>query len=264
MATIRAYAALNMLNPSIWYGEIVSYSGSHISISDGFNSALYRGSFTYDNFGNVYGTLTGYEQRANGSLTASVSGLNVNANDFMVLVQLGDAEGAYSLALAGADSFTGSAFADVLRGYNGNDTINGAAGNDRLLGGLGNDILIGGSGKDVLNGHGGLDTFKFNKIGDSANTATACDVISGFVRGQDKIDLRSIDAFTGTALNDAFVFKSNFTSSTQGEIRFELFDNAGTSNDYTLVLIDTDADTGSEMMIRLSGLHSLTASDFLL
>lgn len=55
-----------------------------------------------------------------------------------------------------------------------------------------------------------------------------------------------------------------FSSATKGEVCFRKFDNAGSSNDYTMVLIDNDGDAGVEMAIRLKGLHDLVASDFFL
>lgn len=55
-----------------------------------------------------------------------------------------------------------------------------------------------------------------------------------------------------------------FSSSTKGEKRFEKFDKSGTANDYTMVWIDNDRDKDIEMEIRLTGLHNLTASDFIL
>ena len=38
----------------------------------------------------------------------------------------------------------------------------------------------------------------------------------------------------------------------------------GSTNDYTMVWIDNDGDIEVEMAIRLTGLHLLAASDFLL
>jgi hypothetical protein len=92
-------------------------------------------------------------------------------------------------------------------------------------------------------------------------------VITDFVRGQDKIDLSSIDAFSGSrVLNDYFTWRGTalFDNATKGEVRYEKFDNAGTTNDYTMVWIDDDADTAVEIAIRLTGLHDLAATDFLL
>jgi hypothetical protein len=47
-------------------------------------------------------------------------------------------------------------------------------------------------------------------------------------------------------------------------VRFEKFDNKGSTKDYTMVWIDNDRDKDVEMAIRLTGLHNLTASDFIL
>ena len=118
-----------------------------------------------------------------------------------------------------------------------------------------------------MTGGNGNDTFIFNNVTESGTTATASDVITDFVRGQDKISLSAIDAFAGSlSVNDTFVWKGTaaFSSTTQGEVRYQQFNNTGTANDYTMVWIDNDADTGVEMAIRLTGLYTLTASDFIL
>ena len=63
-------------------------------------------------------------------------------------------------------------------------------------------------------------------------------------------------------IDDAFYVRTNpSTDQLTGE---KQFNNAGTSNDYTMVYIDTDNDSGTEMSIKLMGLHNLTASDFIL
>jgi hypothetical protein len=71
--------------------------------------------------------------------------------------------------------------------------------------------------------------------------------------------------------NNAFVFKTGqkdgankHGTSKAGSVTFDKVDNAGTSNDYTVVYVDNDSDSGSEMAIKLVGLHDLTASDFIL
>jgi hypothetical protein len=92
------------------------------------------------------------------------------------------------------------------------------------------------------------------------------DIITDFTRGQDRIDLRNIDAFGVGGTNAAFVWNgtSAFSSTTAGEARYQLFDAVGTADDYTVVFLDNDADTAVEMAIRLHGLHTLTAADFML
>jgi Ca2+-binding RTX toxin-like protein len=143
-------------------------------------------------------------------------------------------------------------------------------GNNRantLVGGAGSDTLIGGEGRDVLTGGLGNDLFVYNTIKESGTAALSMDLITDFVRGQDKIDLSAIDAFAGVAnVNDSFIWKGTeaFSSATEGEVRYEKFDNAGTTSDYTVVWVDNDSDSGLEMAIRLTGLYDLTASDFIL
>ena len=153
-----------------------------------------------------------------------------------------------NLTLSGSSAINGS-------GNGLNNTITGNTAANTLSGGTGIDTLIGGAGKD---------SFVFTTMSDSGTTANASDVITDFVRDQDKINLNAIDAFGASLSNDTFIWRGTaaFNSATQGEVRFQKFDVSGTSNDYTMVWIDNDNDTGIEMAIRLNGLYDLTASDF--
>ena len=173
---------------------------------------------------------------------------------------------------------------DILQGKNGNDKLYGGNNNDKLYGGNNNDKLYGGSGRDLLKGNAGrdtlqggtgkdslyggmdADTFVFMKTSDSSARASSADIIRDFTRGQDKIDLHYIDASTKLSGNNTFTFDGtkSFGTSKQGDIYYKKFNNAGTSNDYTMVYIDTDSDRGKEMSIKLMGLHDLTADDFIL
>ena len=155
---------------------------------------------------------------------------------------------------------------NVITGNAGNNMLNGATGNDTLTGGAGKDSLSGGSGKDSLAGGLDFDSFIFKVASESATTATTSDTITDFVRGGDKINLSAIDAFASSVANDAFVWKGTaaFNNASQGEVRYQQFNNTGTTNDYTMIWIDNDADSGVEMAIRLTGLHALTAADFVL
>jgi Ca2+-binding RTX toxin-like protein len=128
------------------------------------------------------------------------------------------------------------------------------------------NTLTGGMGTDTITGGLGSDTFVFNTISDSTTVSLTWDVITDFTQGQDKIDLRNIDAFGASLTNDTFVWKgtTTFSSATVGEAGYQLFDNDGTADDYTVVFLDNDADTAVEMAIRLHGLHTLTATDFML
>ena len=162
-------------------------------------------------------------------------------------------------------TLTGSAAINGI-GNTANNIITGNRTSNTLNGGAGTDTLIGANGNDNLTGGAGNDMFIFNAVTESAKAATRTDVITDFVIGQDKINLSAIDAFAAAGANDTFIWKDTaaFNSATKGEVRYEKFDNSGTTNDYTMVWIDNDADTGVEMAIRLTGLYTLTASDFLL
>jgi Ca2+-binding RTX toxin-like protein len=164
-----------------------------------------------------------------------------------------------NLVLTGSAAIngTGNTLNNAITGNGAANTLNGGVGNDRITGGLGKDTQVGGVG---------TDTFVFNTITDSTTVATTWDMITDFTRGQDKIDLRTIDAFGPSAANDAFLWKGTaaFSSASAGEARFQKYDNAGTANDYTVVFLDNDADTAVEMAIRLHGLHNLAATDFML
>jgi serralysin len=162
---------------------------------------------------------------------------------------------------------TASANGLTITGNAGNNTLTGSSTADTLDGGAGNDVLLGGLGQDTLTGGIGNDIFTFNVTKDSSTSAKKADVITDFVQGEDVIDLSGLDAFRKTnAVNDTFIWRETdaFSSRTQGEVRFEKFDNADTANDYTMIWIDNDRDNRVEMSIRLNGLHDLTASDFIL
>lgn len=88
-------------------------------------------------------------------------------------------------------------------------------------------------------------------------TSATWDVLSGFVRGQDKIDLSTLDANLATAANDAFsgtllASTANFTAAGQLKlVSGVLYGN-------------TDVDVTAEFAIQLTGITSLAAGDFFL
>jgi len=143
------------------------------------------------------------------------------------------------------------------------DQISGGNGNDTLIGGKGVDTLTGGAGADVMSGTSGDDVFDYNAASETGNSLTTCDIITDFVPGHDKIDLHDIDASSVLAGNNAFVWRGTgpFTTSGEGELRYQQYNNAGTANDYTLIFGDTDSDTASEFQIKLQGLVTLTAEE---
>ena len=155
-----------------------------------------------------------------------------------------------------AGNLTGNALANTLTGNAAANRLNGDAGNDTLKGNGGNDILTGGAGKDALTGGAGNDVFKFNTLAESGLTATTRDVITDFVRGQDKIDLSTIDANTALVGNQAFtgLIGANVAFTKAGQLRL----NAG------VLYGNTDADAAAEFSIALTGITTLANTDFVL
>lgn len=249
------------------------------------------------------GQITGVRVTApnSGQTIAETTGLSISATAFSDFLAAGNSVGLFNLLLEGSDLIRSGSGADRLVGHIGNDTMRGGAGDDQILGelghdrlfgdlgrdtvdggagndrldggagadslrgGAGNDVLIGGIGRDVMEGGRGADVFVFGAVGDSAATRVKADVITDFQSGTDKIDLRGLDGF-GSGGNDPFVWIGSgaFRDVNAAEVRAVVVDNVGTSDDFTLIEIDTDGDRGVEMTIRLTGLHSLGEGDFLL
>jgi Ca2+-binding RTX toxin-like protein len=158
------------------------------------------------------------------------------------------------LLVGGADNdkLYGLGGKDVLYGDVGNDTLDGGAGNDALHGGADADLLIGGLNQDLMFGGAGADTFEFNAINESGNTIRTADVIADFVEGVDKIDLLDIfgvDFYAGPELNTVVAPHSVFWTQSGGN---------------TIIQVNATFDQTSDMLIVLTGLHNLTAGDFLI
>lgn len=163
-----------------------------------------------------------------------------------------------------ANTLVGNRGANILSGLNGNDNLLGSAGSDRLLGGAGIDRLTGGVGRDVHTGGSERDIFDFNSLSESATGTSTRDRITDFVHGTDDLDLSTIDAIAG-GINDAFKFigQSAFNG-TAGQLHYRRENPAGTANDKTIVEGDIDGDRGADFQIELTGLLTLSSSDFIL
>src|SRR5262249_52278085 len=147
----------------------------------------------------------------------------------------------------GADSFTGDARNNTLVGLSGDDTLDSGAGKDTLRGGAGKDRLTGGAGNDV---------FDFDAIAESTVGASGREIIADFSAG-DRINLATIDAIAG-GNNNAFAFIGGAAFSGLGQVR--IFQQ----NDKTFVDMNTTGSVSPDMRIELTGLVTLSATDFVL
>jgi Ca2+-binding RTX toxin-like protein len=157
-------------------------------------------------------------------------------------------------ALTGIEGLLGSKYNDTLIGNNAVNRLSGGAGSDWLNGGAGNDVLTGGAGRDVLIGGTGRDIFDFNAISESLVGANR-DVIRDFVHGWDKIDLSTIDANATVAGNNAFTLTTGASFTAAGQLKFA----------NGILYGNTDGNLATaEFQITLSGVTTLTTSDFVL
>lgn len=161
---------------------------------------------------------------------------------------------------------TGTSGADTLAGTAGADGFYGLGGGDTISAGGGGDLLDGGAGRDRMTGGAGSDVFDFDLRGETGNGGATRDVVTDFAHLADDIDLSGMDASSVLGGNNAFAWRGTgpFGTGAGGEVRYSQTDNAGTTNDYTVVHCDLDSDAASECQVELRGLVDLGPADFLL
>ncbi|MFZ2727019.1 MAG: hypothetical protein WAX77_12255 [Methylococcaceae bacterium] len=156
------------------------------------------------------------------------------------------------------NSLTGNSGNNQLMAGAGDDYLMGGGGNDTLSGELGNDTVRGGFGSDSLMGGSGADTFKYNRVNESSGEKT--DIIVDFNASEgDKIDVHSVDTNFDYYGNQDFIYigSADFDSTNaQGQLRFDPM----TQTIYGSINTDSNA----ELVIHLSGVNQLQASDFIL
>jgi Ca2+-binding RTX toxin-like protein len=194
----------------------------------------------------------------------SFSGLGLNSaqkdrvHDILYGMMTGDADAFLNYLSKNAVKFSGNDGDDRFTGGSKADRLNGLDGDDRLSGGKGNDQLNGGLGADMLAGNQGKDIFVYKTV--EVSTLTSMDTISQFngVAG-DRINLKTIDANSGTNANDEFDFIGDAAfSGKAGELRFEV------SADATMLYGDVDGDGNADLAIHFDTVLSLRERDFVL
>jgi Ca2+-binding RTX toxin-like protein len=147
-----------------------------------------------------------------------------------------------------------------IDGGGGNDTIIGSSAQDTIYGGAGADRITGGEGGDWLSGGAGNDIFDYNAISES-QFGGYYDVIDGFVKGQDKIDVSTLDANALTGGDEAFAFigAAGF-SGVAGQLRFDNTLGDGMTHVYG----DIDGDGAADFEVALNGTYALVATNFIL
>jgi len=170
-----------------------------------------------------------------------------------VQVSYTDAFGGKETVLSPASNLVASA---RTSGGIGNDLLVGGTDHDSLIGNAGRDTLIGGLGHDTLTGGAGADIFRFTSLAEMGSASTACDTITDFRRGEDKLDLSRIDADGSTSADEAFGSLTLVTGggfSAPGQLRF-----AG-----GVLYGNTDMDAEAEFAIVLTGVTTLSLQDLI-
>ena len=165
-------------------------------------------------------------------------------------------------AYASWDAYAGSETETIRIMTNAGLSISGSDTANILIGGGGADTIAGDSAfadtsvssVDRLTGGGRADVFLFRHLSDSPGGAVV-DRITDFAEGVDKISLAGVAASTGVALHYS---SSSTLSGAAGEV------HARVASGQTYVEIDINGDLALDMRIRLDGVHSLGAGDFLL
>ena len=146
--------------------------------------------------------------------------IDYSASDAAVTIDLStwSASGGHATgdSLTGVDGIIGSAFDDVLVGFNqqgtsgdvytnifygggGNDFIDGLGGNDTLFGGGDNDTVFGGAGDDSLSGDAGNDTLDGGAGDDTLSGGSGSDILIGGAGADQMFGGAGNDSFLGGA-----------------------------------------------------------------
>jgi Ca2+-binding RTX toxin-like protein len=246
--TVISTAASFTLGANVENGRVVA-GGS--MTGNALNNLVYAG--TGNN--NLNGSGGGRDTLTYGAGVSGTRGVTVNLE--LTTTQVTGGSG--SDRITGFENLTGSRNADRLTGNAVANVLDGGAGTDTLIGGAGNDRLAGSAGRDILNGGTGSDVFDFNLASDSGLTATTWDTIAGFVRGQDKIDVSTIDASTAAG-NGTFSFIGSTSFTAAGQLRYVYNSSTGKG----VLSGNTDADGSAEFAIELIGVTALSAADLVL
>ena len=155
--------------------------------------------------------------------------------------------------ISGFEHVFGTAFNDTITGNSAGNWLWGGQGNDTIRGGGGADRLRGMEGADTVWGGAGADTFYIG-MGESGPTAANRDTIKDFDETEgDKIDL---SGFRTGSEDWAFDFIGGDAFTGVRQVRTEI----SGGNTY----VTASVDGGVDLWVKLEGVVTLEANDFIL
>jgi len=169
MITVNFYTPTNMQATTTWYGNVTGKTASSITVTDGVNTGIYSGNFTYWS-NSVQGTVMGYQQYAGTNLVVSIAGASFNATSVYNLVQANLIQNVYALAANQSVTINGSSGSDALFGYGSYNVFAGNGGNDTITG------FSAASAFNVTNYQGARSAYRITA---NAGVLTVADSVSG-------------------------------------------------------------------------------------
>ncbi len=164
MAIVRLSQEVDMFSAYVWSGNVIKNTSSEITLSNGFASGTYYGTFYYNAYGLSGGTVTGYTQSFGNILDYAIEGTNLNALTVQNYLDSNNPLGLQQYALTGSDTIYGSSGNDKIQAWSGNDYVYGQNGDDIIKGGTGNDTIDGGSGSDTAYYDGSRSSYAVSRI----------------------------------------------------------------------------------------------------
>jgi hypothetical protein len=123
VAFVQFFSDLDMHALTFFIGTVTFHDATRLVVSDGkivgATEAYYTGKFTYDSFGNVFGTLNSVTLITSGSVVYSATGLNVAAQ----LLQIDQIQRIIPTALGGDDTFSARPGTHTFDGYGGYNIV---------------------------------------------------------------------------------------------------------------------------------------------
>jgi Ca2+-binding RTX toxin-like protein len=132
--------------------------------------------------------------------------------------------------------------------------------NNTIVGNDGQNTIVGGRGRDTLIGGGGGDVFVWTSTADTGIGANQADVVGADfdpVAG-DLLAFNPIDADVTVAGDQAFTFIGGATFTAPGQIR------AFSDSTDTFIQLNTDDDAQQEAVVRVTGVHEVDVTWFVL
>jgi Ca2+-binding RTX toxin-like protein len=148
----------------------------------------------------------------------------------------------FTLTVLDAAGNTGAGAETLVVGTSGSDSLTGAAGDNVIYGGAGTDTLTGGSGANTYVYHAASEAPASGWGSHGAET------ITNFHEGVDHIDLSALGALAYGG-----------QTQTMSAHHIDWYVSGGN----TYVAADVTGDTRADLLIKLTGVHSLSAADFI-